>query len=126
MTDHKTLVLGASLNPARASHQAVQLLTSLGHDVIAVGRRAGSIGDVEIQIGQPNIDSIDTLTLYIGKDKQTGEVTNYLLSLAPKRVIFNPGTENLQTIATLQAAGIQTERACTLVLLRTGQYEATA
>jgi len=117
----KTVVLGASINPSRASHQATTLLQQLDLEVVPVGIREGMIGNQSIQLGTPDIEDVHTLTLYIGKDRQA-PLVEYMISLNPERVIFNPGTENAQTIMTLRESGIATEIACTLVLLRTGQY----
>ncbi|HRG69900.1 MAG: CoA-binding protein [Saprospiraceae bacterium] len=121
MSSKKTIVLGASPNPDRASYQAVQLLNSKHHDVIALGIKAGIIDGIEIQLDKPMPTAIDTISLYLGPDKQA-EWYPYILSIHPRRIIFNPGTENQELLQLAQAHGIQTEAACTLVLLSTGQY----
>ena len=117
----KTLVLGASPNPARYSNMAVKLLREKGHPVIAVGLRNGTIADIEIEKGQPHHENIDTITLYLGPKNQTAQY-EYILSLNPKRIIFNPGTENKALMEMAEEAGIEVEVACTLVLLRLGSY----
>ena len=117
----KTLVLGASQNPARYSWLAVQMLQQYGHEIIAIGRRQGEALGVPIQTGEPKLEDIDTVTLYLGPQNQP-PVYDYVLSLKPKRVIFNPGTENPEFEEKLTSEGIEFEEACTLVMLRSGTY----
>ena len=117
----KTVVIGASENPARYSFKAIEMLCHFGHKVVAIGNKAGSIGEVSILIGQPEIKEVDTITLYLSPKNQTS-LYQYLLSLRPRRMIFNPGTENPEFETMTQSAGIDVQRACTLVLLSTGQY----
>ena len=119
----KTLVIGASLKPDRYSHKATQLLVEKNVEVIPLGPRAGSIAGIAIETEQKAFPDIDTVTLYLGPQRQK-EYQDYVISLNPRRVIFNPGTENDVFENVLQDHGISTERACTLVLLRTNQYEA--
>lgn len=117
----KTLVLGASENPSRYSHLAVRKLLSHGHPVVAVGRRNGKIGDVSIS-KEPVVEKdIDTVTLYLNPANQI-PYYEYILALKPKRIIFNPGTENNELVEKAQEQGIQTQEACTLVMLSTSQY----
>jgi predicted CoA-binding protein len=117
----KTVVIGASLNPARYSHLAVIRLKQFGHDVVAVGLRPGEIDGIKIQTGQPAIENVDTVTMYVGEKNQPA-LYDYIFSLEPKRVIFNPGAENIAFEKQLSEKGIETEEACTLTLLSTGQY----
>ncbi|HMO62099.1 MAG TPA: CoA-binding protein [Ferruginibacter sp.] len=121
MEKKQTLVIGASENPGRYSNLAIQKLLAYGHPVVAIGARAGKIGTIEIGISKINFPGIDTVTLYLNPARQQ-EYYDYILSLHPRRIIFNPGTENeaLETLA--NAAGIETLEACTLVMLGTGQY----
>ena len=118
-----TLVIGASENPERYSNKAIQLLNQYKHPVLALGLRNGMVGstsivkDINAFKGLP----IDTVTLYINPRLQEDHYTA-ILDLKPKRVIFNPGTENIAFEDLLNANGILTEEACTLVLLKTGQY----
>ena len=116
-----TLVLGASPNPERYSFLATNLLAEKGFEVYPFGVKKGVIGNHEILNEWPKGVNIDTVTLYIGPAGQT-EYYEALLALAPRRIIFNPGTENpdLQALAT--AKGIEAITACTLVMLKTGQY----
>jgi uncharacterized protein len=115
-----TLVLGASTNPSRYSHIAIERLRSHGRAVIAFGPRPGMVADVPI-VQQWPTDGVDTVTLYIGPDRQP-EYYDALLKLRPRRVIFNPGTENSTLEHLLTEAGIHCEEACTLVMLRVGTY----
>ncbi len=117
-----TLVLGASENPERYSYKVILELLKYGHHVVAVGNRNGLVKHVDISTTWPEPNSVDTLTLYVGK-KQQGGLLDQIVRLKPRRVIFNPGTENEVLQGELMAAGIQVEDACTLVLLATNQYE---
>lgn len=117
----KTLVLGASANPARYSYLAIRKLRNHGHPVVAVGRRKGVVADVELQTEQAALDEIDTVTLYLNPTNQK-PYYDYIVSLKPKRIIFNPGTENDELYELAKKNGIRSEEACTLVLLSTGQY----
>lgn len=121
MARKKTLVLGASQNPSRYSYLAVNRLKAHSHPVVAVGRREGKIGDVNIVTGEPKEEDIDTITLYMNPTNQK-PYYDYILSLNPKRIIFNPGTENYELEKMAEQKGIRTMEACTLVMLSTGQY----
>jgi uncharacterized protein len=116
-----TLVLGASDNPQRYSYLAVNRLRSKGHPVSAIGRKRVKVGDVEIGTDKKDITGVDTVTLYLSAAHQK-EYYDYILSLHPKRIIFNPGAENEELGKLAQANGIEPVEACTLVLLSTGQY----
>ena len=118
----KTLVIGASENPDRYSNKAIKALLSHNHEVIALGLKKGTVEGVVFHTEKIQFENIDTVTMYVGPQNQP-EYYSYIIGLNPLRVIFNPGTENPTFIAQLQAAGIYTEIACTLVLLATGQYE---
>lgn len=118
----KTLVFGASLNEDRYANMAVKLLTEYQHQVVAFGLKSGVIAGVEVDEVLKNYENIDTVTLYINPTRQK-EFYNYLISLKPRRVIFNPGTENPELQQLLAKEKILIEEACTLVLLRTHQYE---
>jgi len=117
----KTMVLGASANPARYSFLAINSLRKHQHPVVAVGRRMGKVLDVDITTEKKPQDTVDTVTLYLNPANQK-EYYDYILSLRPKRIIFNPGTENPELSALAKTNGIQPMEACTLVLLSTGQY----
>lgn len=117
----KTLVLGASLNPGRYSNIAINRLVKYGHTVEAVGLKKGDVAGVDISTEKDNFENIDTVTLYLNPKRQV-EYYDYIISLKPKRVIFNPGTENPDFYEMLQQNNIESEVACTLVLLGTNQY----
>ncbi len=121
MNQGKTLVLGASPNPERYSYRATTLLQRNEIPVVPLGIRDGVIGGQSIELGKPQVDDVETITLYVGPARQP-EYYDYLLDLNPKRIIFNPGTENPELIHLAAGRGIETEVACTLVLLSTGQY----
>lgn len=117
----KTLVLGASENPSRYSNIAIHRLLSKDHPVVAVGKRTGHVAGVDILNHTPEMEDIDTVTLYLNPMNQQ-PYYDYILSLKPKRVIFNPGTENDELEAMLRKNNIEAKEACTLVMLSTGQY----
>ena len=121
MTTKKTLVIGASENPARYSNLAVKKLIANSHPVVALGKRPGSIGNNIIETEKKEFDNIDTVTLYLNPSRQK-EYYEYILSLHPKRIIFNPGAENDELAELALQHGIKVQEACTLVLLSTGQY----
>lgn len=121
MENKKTLVLGASDNPSRYSYLAIQRLRNHGHPVVAIGRRNTKVADVNITKDKEPTTGIDTVTLYLNPSHQQ-EYYDYILSLKPKRIIFNPGTENDELVELAQEKNISTMEACTLVLLSTGQY----
>ena len=116
-----TLVLGASLNPNRYSNIAIKRLIGKGIKVKAVGLREGSVLNVKIETVKKMHASIDTVTLYLNPKRQE-EYYKYIIDLKPRRVIFNPGTENMELVKLLKDNGIESEIACTLVLLSTNQY----
>ncbi len=116
-----TLVIGASENPERYSNKAISRLKHYGHSIAAIGNKDGNVEGVSFSREKKPFDGIDTVTLYVGVPHQA-EYIDYVLSLKPKRIIFNPGTENDEFEARAREQGIQTMEACTLVLLGTGQY----
>jgi predicted CoA-binding protein len=117
----KTLVLGASANPRRYSYLAINQLRSLKHPVVGIGKRTGTVNDVEITAEHPPIEGVDTITLYLSAANQK-QYYDYILSLKPKRIIFNPGAENDELYDMAAKNGIRPMEACTLVMLSTGQY----
>jgi predicted CoA-binding protein len=120
-TTKKTLVIGASENPTRYANKAVKMLRSYDYEVLAYGLRAGTILDTPILTNWPEKESVDTITLYIGPQRQP-DYYDKILALNPKRIIFNPGTENQELIALAQNAGIETVLDCTLVMLQSGTF----
>jgi len=121
--DKKTVVVGASLNPARYAYRAAHMLTEYGHPMIPLSIKRGELaGKAILDLRQkPFISDVDTLTLYIGPRHQAQWI-NYLLSLSPRRIIFNPGTENPDFMGQAEYQGIEVLQACTLVMLQTGIY----
>ena len=117
----KTLVLGASTKPDRYAFKAVTMLVDKGHSVLALGQNAGEVAGVKIQTKAIPLKNIDTVTLYLNPTRQR-DYYNYIVEAKPKRVIFNPGTENPEFYSILEKNNIQYEVACTLVLLATNQY----
>lgn len=117
----KTVVLGASDNPARYSYLAVERLNRYGHPVVAIGKKEGQVGTTHIITEHPDEKEVDTVTLYLNPQIQKSYY-DYILSLHPKRIIFNPGAENEELYDLAKENGIQPLEACTLVLLSTGQF----
>ncbi len=117
----KTLVLGASLKANRYSNIVIKRLIDKQHEVKALGVRVGEVEGVQIDVEKLKYEGVDTVTLYLNPSRQV-EYYDYIVSLKPKRVIFNPGTENMEFIALLKQHQIESEIACNLVLLATNQY----
>lgn len=117
----KTVVLGATPNPTRFAYKAISMLKQKGHEVIPVGMKTGQIEGINIQNGTPQYDGVDTVTLYLNPENQK-PYYDYILSLKPKRIIFNPGTENIELMKKAKDASIETEAACTLVMLSINTY----
>ncbi|MEM6298649.1 MAG: CoA-binding protein [Bacteroidota bacterium] len=121
----KTIILGATPNPARTAFQAVHTLQRIEEELFLVGIRAGEVGGLFIRNtpeAQAEIPEVDTVTLYIGAKHQASWF-DFVLSKSPKRVIFNPGTENPEFITLLKGNGIDAIEACTLVLVAVGEYK---
>ena len=116
----KTLVIGASENPARYSNRAIRSLRNNNHDVVALAKRKGQVEDVTVITEFPE-EGIDTVTLYVGPQNQP-EYYSRIINLKPRRVIFNPGTENSDFIGKLEEHNIEAVEACTLVMLSIGNY----
>lgn len=117
----KTLVIGASEKADRYAQKAINSLKQHGHEVFALGLREGNFIGIPIQVGQPDFKDINTVTLYVGPKNQP-ELYDYVVKLKPKRVVFNPGTENPYFEELLENNGIQALEACTLVMLSIGNY----
>jgi predicted CoA-binding protein len=116
-----TLILGASSNQERYAYMATVKLKKYGHEVFPVGIKEGQIEGEKILTGHPTIKNIDTITLYVGPKNQP-EWYDYILGLNPKRIIFNPGTENPDLMQKAKDKGISCVEACTLVMLSIGNY----
>lgn len=121
MKDKKTVVIGASEKQGRYAAIAINMLHNKGFEVVPVGLRTGQVFGFPILAGQPVIDNVHTVTLYIRPEVQK-PMYDYILSLKPKRIIFNPGTENREFEKLATDQGIETLEACTLVMLSVGSY----
>jgi uncharacterized protein len=121
MKNKKTLVLGASTKPERYSFKAITKLIENGHSVLAIGQNTGEIAGVKIYTKAIPLSKVNTVSLYLNAVRQK-DYYNYIVEAQPKRVIFNPGTENPEFYQLLELNGIKVEIACTLVLLATNQY----
>ncbi len=117
-----TVVIGASESPSRYSNKAILALRNHNLPVMAIGKRPGMVADIEIQTGKPAAErSVDTITLYLSEENQE-DMIDYILSLKPRRIIFNPGAENEHFATLARKKGVNIVEACTLVMLSTGQY----
>ncbi len=117
----QTLVIGASIKPERYSNKAIRKLKAYGHPVFAVGLREGEVDDVPIRKAFPIKETIHTVTMYVGPDRQP-PLYESILQLKPQRIIFNPGTENPVFQQQAQEKGIETIEDCTLVMMDTGKF----
>jgi len=117
----KTLILGATDNPSRYANLAANRLVAFGHPIVNIGIKAGQAAGVDIEPAEEIHSDIDTVTLYLGPQNQP-QYYDYILASKPKRIIFNPGTENPELEELASQNGIEILEACTLVMLSTGQY----
>lgn len=117
----KTLIIGATNNSERYAYKAAHKLTEAGHEVVPFGIKKGEVAGVPMINEWKSFEGIDTVTMYVGAARQDEYIDN-IISIKPKRVIFNPGTENPVFQSKLEAAGIDFEEACTLVLLSVNSY----
>lgn len=117
----RTLIIGATSNPSRYAYLAAQKLRQYGHPILLIGRRNGFALGEEISTNKTDWEDVDTVTLYINPSHQP-EYYDYIVSLNPKRVIFNPGTENPEFKDILMDKNIIPVEGCTLVMLSTGQF----
>ena len=117
----KTLIIGATTNQDRYAYKAAEMLTENGHPIIPFGIKKGEVFGETILNDWQAFEGVDTVTMYVGAARQPEYIDN-IISIKPNRVVFNPGTENPEFYNKLEAAGIEFEEACTLVLLRTNQY----
>ena len=117
----KTLVIGGSPKPERYSNQAIRKLLSFNYQVESIGLRESNVGTISIITGMPDIDDVHTVTMYIGPSRQP-DYYDYILSLNPSRIIFNPGTENPELSFRAKEKGIEVVENCTLVMLDEGLF----
>ena len=118
---NKTLVLGASLNLTRYSNIAIKRLLDKKYSVVGLGQKKGTVLGVTIDDDKKEYENIDTVTLYLNPERQK-DFYEYVISLKPRRVIFNPGTENDEFATLLESNNIKAEVACTLVLISIDEY----
>lgn len=123
MNKNGTLVLGASDKPYRYANRAIHMLQDRDLKVLALGKKAASVNETEIHTEISDIDpsEVDTVTLYLNPQNQEA-YKDWIIGLKPRRVIFNPGSENMAFAQELKEAGIEPVFACTLVMLSTGQF----
>lgn len=123
MNNKKTVIVGATTNASRYAYLAAEMLTEYHHPIVPIGIKSGQVkGQPILNINsQPQIKDVDTITLYVGPQHQP-PLYHYLLSLQPKRIIFNPGTENAEFEKLAEESGVEAIEACTLVMLRSNQY----
>ena len=119
----KTVIIGATTNPGRYAFLAARMLTEYNHEIVPVGIKDGAVFGKDILdiFKKPQVEGVDTVTMYIGPQRQK-EHMDYIIGLKPKRIIFNPGTENEEFIRKAEEKGIEALEACTLVMLRSHQY----
>ena len=117
----KTLIIGATPNPSRYAYKAAHRLVQSGHPIVNVGIKKGEVANHPIEKPEQVHKDIDTITLYVNPSNQKA-LYDYILGTAPKRIIFNPGTENPELVKKAEEKGIETMEACTLVLLSINQY----
>ncbi len=121
MENKKTVVIGASTNESRYSFKAVKLLLKYAHTVVPLGIKEGTIKGYKIIIGKPKIENVHTITMYVGSKRQN-DYYDYIISLKPKRVIFNPGTENPEFYNLLKKENIEIVQNCTLIMLNSNNF----
>lgn len=121
MASKKTLIIGASANPARYANIAANRLVSAGHEIVNIGVSRGEAAGTPIHRAGETEENVDTITLYIGPHRQP-EYYGYILKTKPRRIIFNPGTENTELRTLAEESGIEATEACTLVMLSTGEF----
>lgn len=117
----KTLVIGGSLKPERFSNRAINMLTDYKQPTVSIGLREGDVAGVSIQTGKPEFNEIHTVTMYLGPQNQAS-FYDYILELNPRRIIFNPGTENYEFEKRAKEQGIEVVQNCTLIMLGNGSY----
>jgi uncharacterized protein len=120
-TPKKTLVMGASTDPGRYAYKAIKMLQRYGHPVVALGKKEEDLDGLRIEKEHVQFEDVDTITLYLNPMNQR-QYYDYITVLQPKRVIFNPGTENPELYTLLRNKGIGIEIGCTLVMLSVNQY----
>ncbi len=118
---HRTLVLGASCKENRFSYLAIKSLVNRKVEVVAIGARTGIVEGVTISTHKVEAENIHTVTLYLNPKNQTDYI-DYIIALKPRRIIFNPGTENPELLTKARENGIEVTFNCTLVMLNNGSF----
>nr|WP_315199170.1 CoA-binding protein [uncultured Flavobacterium sp.] len=121
MKNKKTLIIGATTKPEKPVFKAIEMLVAKGHSVLALGQNTGEVAGIKINTKAIPVKNIDTISLYINSTRQR-DYYNYIVEVKPKRVLFNPGTENPEFYQLLELNNIKFEAACTLVLLTLNKY----
>jgi predicted CoA-binding protein len=117
----KTVIIGATPDTTRYAYRAASMLTEHGHEIVPVGMKKGQVFGKQILNGQPPVENVDTVTLYVSPQNQDN-LLNYIIGLRPKRIIFNPGTENEELIRMAEENNIEPVIGCTLVMLASRTY----
>ncbi len=117
----RTVLIGASTDPTRYAYKAANSLVSHGHEMIPLGIKSGKVAGKDIILEKPELKDIDTVTLYVGPKNQSGWI-DYIIDLKPKRILFNPGTENPILMVKAKENNIEVIEGCTLVMLSIGTY----
>lgn len=118
----RVAILGASDRPDRYAHMAFRMLQDYQHEPVPVSPKLKELEGVPVYATLGEIPGpVDTLTMYVGP-AISAKLEKDILALKPRRVIFNPGSENPELEMALTKAGIEVQDACTLVLLRTNQF----
>jgi uncharacterized protein len=119
----KTVIIGATTDRSRYAYLAASMLTNYNHEIVPIGIKKGEVFGAPILniFDKPVIKDVDTITLYIGPQRQS-QWYDYIIGLKPKRIIFNPGTENDMLEQLAEENGIEVVLGCTLVMLRSHQY----
>ena len=123
LSEKRTLIIGASLKSIRTSYTAMEMLTDHGVPALGVGLKPGKVANVDIQKGLDGIEEgeFHTVTMYMNAKRQADYI-DFILGIAPKRIIFNPGAENPDLFNAATEKGIECLNACTLVMLNFGQF----
>ena len=122
MEKFKTLLIGATLNPDREAYHVMKLFGIKHFPLVAIGLKEGMLDDLKIDTGFPAYENIHTITLYVGAKNQV-PYYDYIVSLKPKRLIFNPGAENKELLVLAKENGIDAFNACTRTMLTVGNFD---
>ena len=118
-SNESILVIGASANPNRSSYFATKFLHNIGVSLYTIANKNGKIDDLELSDQYASIHSVDTISIYLNPDRQK-KYYDYILSLHPKRIIFNPGTENPELATIAKNNCIEIVNGCTIAMFASG------